>query len=181
MFRYLSEEGVNVFTEKQFLPAVRNLATKLILSGKTESVRGDLWPLEPSPAAQTQQITLLWFFSCIFCRWASHLRSPFIRHTKKRVVGSAETGGCDKVEGVSNEISPSQICLVISSFSLVVEKLSAFLMPGLCMLGFCILFSQRSSEQNEYKVNKAAVRRTGDILCKFWCFEEDRTVFFCVC
>ncbi|XP_070781670.1 dihydroxyacetone phosphate acyltransferase [Enoplosus armatus] len=34
MFRYLCEEGVHVFSEKQFLPAVRNLATKLILSGE---------------------------------------------------------------------------------------------------------------------------------------------------
>ncbi|XP_042359374.1 dihydroxyacetone phosphate acyltransferase [Plectropomus leopardus] len=34
MFRYLCEDGVNVFTEKQFLPAVRSLATKLILSGE---------------------------------------------------------------------------------------------------------------------------------------------------
>lgn len=42
MFRYLSDEGVHVFTEKQFLPAVRNLASKLILSGKTESGRIDL-------------------------------------------------------------------------------------------------------------------------------------------
>lgn len=39
-------------------------------------------------------------------RWASHLRSPFIRHAEKRFVGSAEAGGCDKVEGVSNKISP---------------------------------------------------------------------------
>ncbi|KAG7239150.1 hypothetical protein INR49_029901, partial [Caranx melampygus] len=34
MFRYLSEDGVHVFTEKQVVPAVRNLATKLILSGE---------------------------------------------------------------------------------------------------------------------------------------------------
>ncbi|XP_068433080.1 dihydroxyacetone phosphate acyltransferase isoform X1 [Clinocottus analis] len=34
MFRYLCEDGVHVFAEKQFLPAVRNLATKLILSGE---------------------------------------------------------------------------------------------------------------------------------------------------
>lgn len=42
MFRYLAEEGVHVFTEKQVVPAVRNLATKLILTGKTESVTPDL-------------------------------------------------------------------------------------------------------------------------------------------
>ncbi|XP_026173923.1 dihydroxyacetone phosphate acyltransferase [Mastacembelus armatus] len=34
MFRCLSEEGGHVFTENQFLPAVRNLATQLILSGE---------------------------------------------------------------------------------------------------------------------------------------------------
>ncbi|KAI3364375.1 hypothetical protein L3Q82_011175, partial [Scortum barcoo] len=34
MFRYLCEDGVHVISEKQFLPAVRNLATKLILSGE---------------------------------------------------------------------------------------------------------------------------------------------------
>ncbi|XP_078131072.1 dihydroxyacetone phosphate acyltransferase isoform X1 [Sander vitreus] len=34
MFRYLCEDGGNVFTEKQVLPAVRNRATKLILSGE---------------------------------------------------------------------------------------------------------------------------------------------------
>ncbi|TMS12520.1 Dihydroxyacetone phosphate acyltransferase [Larimichthys crocea] len=33
MFRYLCEAEVHVLSEKQFLPAVRNLATKLILSG----------------------------------------------------------------------------------------------------------------------------------------------------
>ncbi|XP_072218113.1 dihydroxyacetone phosphate acyltransferase isoform X2 [Leuresthes tenuis] len=34
MFRYICEEGDPVFSEKEFLPAVRNLATKLILSGE---------------------------------------------------------------------------------------------------------------------------------------------------
>uniref|UniRef100_A0A8C2ZF29 Glyceronephosphate O-acyltransferase 2 n=1 Tax=Cyclopterus lumpus TaxID=8103 RepID=A0A8C2ZF29_CYCLU len=34
MFRFLCEDKVHVFAEKQFLPAVRNLATKLILSGE---------------------------------------------------------------------------------------------------------------------------------------------------
>ncbi|XP_040016371.2 dihydroxyacetone phosphate acyltransferase isoform X1 [Gasterosteus aculeatus] len=34
MFRYLCKDGVHVVSEKQFLPAVRNLATKLILSGE---------------------------------------------------------------------------------------------------------------------------------------------------
>lgn len=50
MFRYLCEEGPHVFSEKQSLSAVRKFATKLILSGKTESGRNDLWPLESSPA-----------------------------------------------------------------------------------------------------------------------------------
>ncbi|XP_036942904.1 dihydroxyacetone phosphate acyltransferase isoform X1 [Acanthopagrus latus] len=34
MFRYLCEEAVHVFSEKEFQPAVRNLATNLILSGE---------------------------------------------------------------------------------------------------------------------------------------------------
>ncbi|XP_020497679.2 dihydroxyacetone phosphate acyltransferase isoform X2 [Labrus bergylta] len=34
VFRYLCEDGVHSFSEKQSLPAVRNLATKLILSGE---------------------------------------------------------------------------------------------------------------------------------------------------
>ena len=34
MFRYLCEEVDDIFAEKHFLPAVRNLATKLILSGE---------------------------------------------------------------------------------------------------------------------------------------------------
>ncbi|XP_029281141.1 LOW QUALITY PROTEIN: dihydroxyacetone phosphate acyltransferase [Cottoperca gobio] len=34
IFRYLCEDGLHVVTEKQFLPAVRNLATKRILSGE---------------------------------------------------------------------------------------------------------------------------------------------------
>lgn len=34
VFRYLCEDGAQVFSEKQFLPAVRNLAMKLILSGE---------------------------------------------------------------------------------------------------------------------------------------------------
>lgn len=42
MFRYLCEKEDHVFTEEQFLPDVRNLATKLILSGTTECVK---WPL----------------------------------------------------------------------------------------------------------------------------------------
>uniref|UniRef100_A0A4W6ELV8 Glyceronephosphate O-acyltransferase 2 n=1 Tax=Lates calcarifer TaxID=8187 RepID=A0A4W6ELV8_LATCA len=87
MFRYLSEEGVNVFTEKQFLPAVRNLATKLILSGEL------------------------------------HTYEALSSDTQKNVLSALR-----RLEAVT--------------------KL-------------------RASEQNEYKVNKAAVRRTGDILCKF--------------
>lgn len=43
IFRYLCEEGHHVISEKQFFPAVRELATKLILSGKTESGRN--WSL----------------------------------------------------------------------------------------------------------------------------------------
>ncbi|XP_050927880.1 dihydroxyacetone phosphate acyltransferase isoform X2 [Lates calcarifer] len=84
MFRYLSEEGVNVFTEKQFLPAVRNLATKLILSGEL------------------------------------HTYEALSSDTQKNVLSALR-----RLEAVT--------------------KL-------------------RASEQNEYKVNKAAVRRTGDIL-----------------
>ncbi|XP_068609713.1 dihydroxyacetone phosphate acyltransferase [Brachionichthys hirsutus] len=34
MFRYLCEEEANSFSEEQFLPAVRNLSTKLILAGE---------------------------------------------------------------------------------------------------------------------------------------------------
>ncbi|XP_075993865.1 dihydroxyacetone phosphate acyltransferase [Genypterus blacodes] len=37
VFRYLCEEDVQAFTEKQFLPAVRKLVTKLILSGELHS------------------------------------------------------------------------------------------------------------------------------------------------
>nr|XP_019947093.1 PREDICTED: dihydroxyacetone phosphate acyltransferase-like [Paralichthys olivaceus] len=37
MLRYLSEEGAHMLTEKQFLPAVRNLATRLILSGELDT------------------------------------------------------------------------------------------------------------------------------------------------
>ncbi|KAF3702761.1 Dihydroxyacetone phosphate acyltransferase [Channa argus] len=33
MFNYLSEEGVHMLTEREFLPTVRNLASKLIMSG----------------------------------------------------------------------------------------------------------------------------------------------------
>lgn len=55
MFRYLCEEGRHVFSEKQSLSAVRKLATKLILSGKTESGRNDLWPLKSSPALTLHQ------------------------------------------------------------------------------------------------------------------------------
>ncbi|XP_062267831.1 dihydroxyacetone phosphate acyltransferase-like [Platichthys flesus] len=37
MLRYLCEEGVQVLTEKQFLPAVRSLATRLIISGELDT------------------------------------------------------------------------------------------------------------------------------------------------
>ncbi|KAM3861005.1 dihydroxyacetone phosphate acyltransferase-like [Diretmus argenteus] len=37
VFRYLCEEEVHVFSEKQFLPAVRSLASRLILSGDLHS------------------------------------------------------------------------------------------------------------------------------------------------
>ena len=43
----------------------------------------------------------------------------------------------------------------------MVEKLSVFPMPKLYMQ-----VSLYRSEQNEYSVDKAAVRRIGDILCK---------------
>lgn len=55
-------------------------------------------------------------------------------------------------------------CLLLNSFSLLVEELSIMLMPKLHMHS-----SHLRSQQNEYKVNKAAVRRTGDILCKIIC------------
>lgn len=100
-------------------------------------------------------------------RWASHLRGPFIWHAEERFVGSAEAGRRDKVEGVSNEISPLQICLVLSSFSVVVDKLPVFRMPVI-LVKFLYLFPHHRSEQNEYRVNKAAVRRIGDMLCKLW-------------
>lgn len=130
MFRYFCEEGVHVFSEKQLLPAVRNLATKLILSGKTESGRS-CWN------SHQQIIPPLPIIIISVCsRWASHLRSPFVWHAEERLVDSAEAGHRDKVEGVSNEISPLQICLLLSSFSVVVDKLSVFLMPE-----FLYLFS----------------------------------------
>ena len=37
VFSHLCEEGVQVFTEKQLVPAVRTLASQLILSGKFQS------------------------------------------------------------------------------------------------------------------------------------------------
>ncbi|XP_071335118.1 dihydroxyacetone phosphate acyltransferase [Trachinotus anak] len=84
MFRYLSEEGVHVFTEKQFLPAVREFATKLILSGEL------------------------------------HTYEALSSDTQKNVLSALR-----RLEAVT--------------------KL-------------------RASEPNEYKVNKAAVRKIGDIL-----------------
>ncbi|TDH00307.1 hypothetical protein EPR50_G00187210 [Perca flavescens] len=84
MFRYLCEDGVNVFTEKQVLPAVRNLATKLILSGEL------------------------------------HTYEALSSDTQKNILSALQ-----RLETVT--------------------KL-------------------RESEQNEYRVNKAAVRRIGDIL-----------------
>ncbi|XP_028252785.1 dihydroxyacetone phosphate acyltransferase [Parambassis ranga] len=85
IFRFLCKEGVHVFTEKQLLPAVRSLATKLILSGELQTYEA--------------------------------LSSD----TQKNVLSA-------------------------------LRRLEA-------------LTKSRASEQNEYNVNKAVVRRTGDILC----------------
>ncbi|XP_026197528.1 dihydroxyacetone phosphate acyltransferase isoform X2 [Anabas testudineus] len=84
MFRYLSGEGVQVFTEKHFLPAVRSLASKLILSGEL------------------------------------HTYEALSSDTQKNVLSALRRLAA-------------------------VTKLSG-------------------SEENEYRVNKAAVRRIGDIL-----------------
>uniref|UniRef100_A0A3P9CZ98 Dihydroxyacetone phosphate acyltransferase n=1 Tax=Maylandia zebra TaxID=106582 RepID=A0A3P9CZ98_9CICH len=100
MFRYLCEKEDHVFTEEQFLPDVRNLATKLILSG-------DL---------------------CTFEVLSSD--------TQKNVLSALR-----RLEAVT--------------------KL-------------------RVSQQKEYKVNKAAVSRTGDILCKFIC-DIPVTIKFFLC
>lgn len=99
------------------------------------------------------------------CRWASHLWNPLIWYTKERVVISAETGGCDKVEGVSNEISP---CKSVWYKLIFFGGWEAVCMPDAKMIhaSFCISFSLYRSEQNEYSVDKAAVKRIGDILCK---------------
>ncbi|XP_051264088.1 dihydroxyacetone phosphate acyltransferase isoform X2 [Dicentrarchus labrax] len=86
MFRYLCEEGVHVLSEKQFLPAVRNLATELILSGE-------------------------------LCTY----------------------------EALSSDMQKN----VLSAL----RRLEA-------------VTKLRASEQNEYRVNKAAVRRIGDILSR---------------
>lgn len=56
VFRYLCEEDVQVFTEKQFVPAVRKLATELILSGKTGSERNDLQHLRALPPVQLHPV-----------------------------------------------------------------------------------------------------------------------------
>ncbi|XP_068564923.1 dihydroxyacetone phosphate acyltransferase [Cebidichthys violaceus] len=85
MFRYLCEDGVHVFAEKQLLPAVRNLATKLILSGEL--------------------------------------------HT---------------YEALSSDMQKN----VVSAL----RRLEA-------------LTKLKASEQNEYRVNKAAVRRINDMFC----------------
>lgn len=84
VFRYLCEEGDHVLSEKQLLPAVRSLATRLILSGQL------------------------------------HTYEALSSDTQKNVLSTLL-----RLEGVT--------------------KL-------------------RAAEQNEYKVNKAAIRRTGDIL-----------------
>ncbi|XP_047430409.1 dihydroxyacetone phosphate acyltransferase isoform X2 [Mugil cephalus] len=84
MFRYLCEDGVHVFSEKQFLPAVRNLATRLILTGEL------------------------------------HTYEALSSDTQKNVLSALR-----RLEAVT--------------------KL-------------------RASEENEYKVNKAVVKRTWDIL-----------------
>uniref|UniRef100_A0A8C9ZJL0 Glyceronephosphate O-acyltransferase 2 n=1 Tax=Sander lucioperca TaxID=283035 RepID=A0A8C9ZJL0_SANLU len=83
MFRYLCEDGGNVFTEKQVLPAVRNRATKLILSGEL--------------------------------------------HTYEALSSDTQKNGLSALQRLKT-----------------VTK----------------------SEQNEYRVNKAAVRRIDDILCE---------------
>ncbi|XP_069578972.1 dihydroxyacetone phosphate acyltransferase [Brachyistius frenatus] len=84
MFRYLCEEGVHVFPEKHVAPAVRNLATRFILSGEL------------------------------------HTYEALSSDTQKNILSALQ-----RLEAVT--------------------KL-------------------RASEQKEYKVNKAVVRRTGDIL-----------------
>ncbi|KAM6906234.1 dihydroxyacetone phosphate acyltransferase [Lycodopsis pacificus] len=85
MFRYLCDDGVHVFAEKQLLPAVRNLATKLILSGEL------------------------------------HTYEALSSDTQKNVVSA-------------------------------LRRLEA-------------LTKLKASEQNEYRVNKAAVRRISDMFC----------------
>ncbi|TNN61604.1 Dihydroxyacetone phosphate acyltransferase [Liparis tanakae] len=86
VFRFLCEDGVPVIAEKRFLPAVRNLATKLILSGEL------------------------------------HTYEALSSDTQKNVVSALRRLGS-------------------------VAKLE-------------------SSEQSEYRVNKAAVRRISDMLCE---------------
>ncbi|XP_070705394.1 dihydroxyacetone phosphate acyltransferase [Pempheris klunzingeri] len=84
MFGYLCEDGVRVLSEKQFLPAVRNLAAKLILSGQL------------------------------------HTYEALSSDTQKNVLSALR-----RLETVTKS---------------------------------------KASEQSEYRVNKAAVRRIGDIL-----------------
>lgn len=79
MFRYLCEDGVQVFAEKQFLPAVRDLATKLILSGETES---DLWPLESTSSYHSHH------YVCLCVSGELHTYEALSSDTQKNVLSA---------------------------------------------------------------------------------------------
>lgn len=82
------------------------------------------------------------FTASVCSRRARHLRSAVVGHAEERLVGTAAAGDTDQVEGVSNEISHHQVCLLLSSFSAVpldkavrlsdtqVPHFIGFLLPG---------------------------------------------------
>ena len=136
----------------------------------TENVRNDLWPLQPPPAVKSV---------CLFRRWAGHLWGPLIGHPEKPFAGPAAAGGCDKVQGVSNEISPWESVwfklIFWSGWSCI-----HLWWAELSTLTFCILFSHHSSEENEFNVNTAAIRTIGDVLCKLWDLKEAKEAVLCL-
>lgn len=104
---------------------------------------------------------------CVCSRWTCHLRSPLVRLAEERSVCPAQAGGCDKVEGVSNEIRPgANLFGSKAHFLRWFDKLSALLTPKETVVLTLGCLPRHRSEQNEYRVNTAAVRRIGDVLCK---------------
>lgn len=104
MFRYLCEDETSVFPEKRFQPAVRKLATNLLLSGEIEDNKEyTCLNIQPSPSSS----------SCVFVAGELGTYEALSSDLQKNVLSALHRlEAVTKLRAWVTRLGPGQICLV---------------------------------------------------------------------